>query len=81
MELVAEEMEIDILRVQALVEMGYLDREIPGISGIDEEKKRKAALVQQLQQSMTPLPKEPEKKDGKTSTMYGQERHGTGKKR
>ncbi len=82
-DVIAEDMGVDILRVQALVEMGYLDREVPGISGIDEEKKRKEALVQQLKKSMTPPPppKPVEKKDGKTQTMYGQERHGTSKKR
>lgn len=79
----ADDMGVDILRVQTLVELGYLDRDVPGLSSdIDDEKKKKEALLQQLKGSLNPsAPKKDHQDDAKSSKMYGQERYGTGKKR
>ncbi len=79
----ADDMGVDILRVQTLVELGYLDRDVPGLSSdIDDEKKKKEALRQQLKVSLNPTPpKRDQQDDAKSSKMYGQERYGTGKKR
>ncbi len=77
----AEDMGVDILRIQSLVDLGYLDRDVPGISGADEEKRKKEELLQQLKETLnTSAPRE-KQSDEKGFRMYGQERYGTGKKK
>lgn len=78
---VAEDMEVDIRRVQALVELGYLDRDVSGKSGVDEEKKKREELVRKLQGSFNNSASIGAKGSGESSPkMYGQQRYGTGKK-
>ena len=77
----AEDMGVDILRIQSLVDLGYLDRDVPGISGADEEKRKKEELLQQLKETLnTSAPRE-KQSDEKGFRMYGQERYGTGNKK
>jgi hypothetical protein len=78
-EQIANGMDLDIRYVQALVELGYLDRGVGADPEAEEEKRRKEALARQLQASLensasTKLPETMGK-------MYGQQRYGTGKKK
>ncbi|MDI9370586.1 MAG: hypothetical protein GX181_05220 [Synergistaceae bacterium] len=77
---ISEEMGVDILRVQALVDLGYLDRDVPGISGqIDEEKRKREELARKLQGALdsSPTGKRDKPEDAKKHRTYGQERYGT----
>lgn len=80
----SEEMGVDILRIQALVDLGYLDRDVPGISSdIDEEKKKREALAQRIQGSLNSSPPPPsggQQEEAKKHRTYGQEIYGTRKK-
>ena len=78
----SEDMGIDIMLIQSLVDQGYLDRDVPGISGVDEEQKKKESLVRQLKDSLNAnAPKKDRPIDDNVSKTYGQERYGSGKKR
>jgi len=77
----AEDMDVDILRMQSLVDLGYLDRDVPGISGADEEKRKKEELLQQLKGTLNTSARRERQTDEKSARMYGQERYGTGKKK
>ncbi len=79
----SEEMGVDIIRIQALVDLGYLDRDVPGISsGIDEERKKREELAQRIQGSLnsSPLPSGEHQEETKRHRTYGQEIYGTRKK-
>ena len=78
LERISEDMDFDIRYVQALVELGYLDRNLPGESPNEEEKKRKQLLLSELQASLNSS--SAPKSDKMTGKMYGQQRYGTGKK-
>ncbi|NLB83241.1 MAG: hypothetical protein GX791_03240 [Synergistaceae bacterium] len=78
LERISEDMDFDIRYVQALVELGYLDRNLPGESPSEEEKKRKQLLLSELQASLNSSPTgRSEKMTGK---MYSQKRYGAGRK-
>ena len=77
----SEEMEIDILRVQALVDLGYLDRNTMGNAGaLDEEKRKKEMLAQMLKKSLSATEKDRPQEEQKKHRTYGQEIYGTRKK-
>ena len=78
LERISEDMDFDIRYVQALVELGYLDRNLPGESPNEEEKKRKQLLLSELQASLNSS--SAPKSDKMTGKMYGQQRYGTGRK-
>ena len=78
LERVSEDMGINIRYAQALVELGYLDRDVPGESGAEEEKQRKQLLVRELQASLNTSPFR--KNDEMAGKMYGQKRYGAGRK-
>ena len=67
----AEELGIDIRRVQALVEMGYLERNVVGDAV--SEKDRKQDLVRKLQASLS---KSAEASRESSSRMYAQDKYG-----
>lgn len=78
-EQIADGMDLDIRFVQALVELGYLDRGIGADPEAEEEKRRKETLARQLQAS---LENSASAKASETmGKMYGQQRYGTGKKK
>ncbi|OPZ41018.1 MAG: hypothetical protein BWY99_00182 [Synergistetes bacterium ADurb.BinA166] len=77
----SEEMEIDILRVQALVDLGYLDRNTMGNAGaLDEEQRKKEMLAQMLKKSLSATEKDRPQEEQKKHRTYGQEIYGTRKK-
>ncbi len=76
---IAEGMDIDIRQVQALVELGYLDRDVGNDGGGDEDRRRKEELARQLQASLdSSLSSRPSESAVRT---YGQERYGSGRKK
>ncbi len=78
LERISEDMDFDIRYVQALVELGYLDRNLPGESQTDEEKKQKQLLLSELQASLnSPSAGKSEKMTGR---MYSQKRYGSERK-
>jgi len=78
-EQIADGMDLDIRYVQALVELGYLDRGVKADPEEEEEKRRKEALARQLQAS---LENSASSKAAEVSgRMYGQQRYGTEKKK
>ncbi len=77
----SEEMEIDILRVQALVDLGYLDRNTMGNAGaLDEEQRKKEMLAQMLKKSLSATESDRPQEEQKKHRTYGQEIYGTRKK-
>ncbi len=79
LEQIADGMDLDIRYVQALVDLGYLDRGVASDPEAEEEKKRKEALARQLQASLENAASlRAAESAGK---MYGQQRYGTGKKK
>ena len=78
LERISEDMDFDIRYVQTLVELGYLDRSLPGESPTEEEKKQKQLLLSQLQASLNSS--SAAGSDKMTGKMYGQQRYGTGRK-
>ena len=78
LERIAEDMNFDIRYVQALVELGYLDRALPGEAPDEEEKKRKQLLLNELQASLNSSPMG--RGDKTAGKMYGQQRYGTDRK-
>jgi len=78
-EQIADGMDLDIRFVQALVELGYLDRGVGADPEAEEEKRRKESLARQLQASLeNSASAKASETMGKT---YGQQRYGTGKKK
>jgi hypothetical protein len=78
-EQIADGMDLDIRYVQALVELGYLDRGIGENPEAEQERKRREALARQLQAS---LENSASSKAAEVSgRMYGQQRYGTEKKK
>ncbi|MBL3539376.1 hypothetical protein [Aminivibrio sp.] len=78
-EQIADGMDLDIRYVQALVELGYLDRGLGTDPEEEEEKRRKEALARQLQASLeNSASAKASENAGKT---YGQQRYGFGKKK
>lgn len=75
---IADGMDIDIRRVHALVELGYIDRGIKD-SDLDADRQQKENLARQLQASLDASAASKSTEDGKKST-YGQQRYGTGRK-
>jgi len=78
-EQIADGMDLDIRYVQALVELGYLDRGVKADPEEEEEKRRKEALARQLQASLENSASA--KASENAGKMYGQQRYGTGKKK
>ena len=78
-EQIADGMDLDIRFVQALVELGYLDRGIGADPEAEEEKRRKETLARQLQASLENSASA--KASENMGKMYGQQRYGTGKKK
>ena len=79
LERISEDMGFDIRYVQALLELGYLDRGLPGEFPTEDEKQRKQLLVSELQASLNSSAAE--RQDKISSKMYGQQRYGTNKKK
>ena len=78
LERVSEDMGIDIRYVQALVELGYLDRAVQDETEAEEEKLRKQILVRELQASLDTSPLR--KNEQLAGKMYSQKRYGTARK-
>ena len=78
-EQIADGMDLDIRFVQALVELGYLDRGVGADPEAEEEKRRKETLARQLQASLENSASA--KASENMGKMYGQQRYGTGKKK
>ena len=78
LERISGDMGIDIRYAQALVELGYLDRTVPGETQAEEEKQRKQHLVRELQESLKTSPLR--KNEGMAGKMYGQKRYGSSRK-
>lgn len=78
-EQIAEGLDIDIRQVQALVELGYLDRDLGREGAAENERRRKEDLARQLQASLDSSISS--KSSESTTRTYGQERYGTGRKR
>ncbi|MGI6784082.1 MAG: hypothetical protein ACOX5A_07605 [Aminivibrio sp.] len=76
---IAEGMDIDIRQVQALVELGYLDRDAGRGGAGDDERRRKEELARQLQASLDSSAAS--KTSERTVSTYGQERYGSGRKK
>lgn len=74
-EMIADGMDVDIRKVQELVDMGYLSRELPGASASDtsKEDRRQEKLAKQLEESVKQLAANAARKGAAT---YGQQRHG-----
>ena len=79
LERISEDMGFDIRYVQALLELGYLDRGLPGEFPTEDEKQRKQLLVSELQASLNSSAAE--RQDKMSGKMYGQQRYGTNKKK
>ena len=79
---VADAMEVDIRYVQALVDMGYLDRESAGGAANDEEKSRQK-LAKELENSLKQMKDSAARRDAARSSVisYGRERYGEKDKR
>lgn len=76
---IAEGMDLDIRQVQALVELGYLDRSLGVDGAADEDRRRKEDLARQLQASLdSSISSKPQESSVRS---YGQERYGSGRKK
>ena len=79
----AEGMGVDVLKIQLLVDLRYLDRDVPSISSEgDDEQRKKEQLLQQLQESIkNSRPKSDQDEASRRTRMYAQERYGSEKNR
>jgi hypothetical protein len=79
-ETLAEEVNADIRYIQALVDMGYLDRDVDRRA--DQETTAREKLAKEFEASLKQMKEVPVQREGaKSSVSYGQQRHGESEKR
>ena len=72
-ETLAEELNVEIRDIQALVDMGYLDRDIKGEYRSEDRHRQK--LAKEFEDSLKQMKNAASQRDSKGPSSYGQERY------